>query len=171
MKFVASRSELIGKKVQTALALAIYLALSAFFFGIGTLGHPGYRFIGGRADALIEIWALAWWPHALLPILIHSSRMFCGRPWVTTSRGRRVFWRRVLHSTQLHAYTVRFSPTICYAWSVQPPLHHQHSSSVAMFPAGSGPHYWEAISSASRHTCSRTFVVIYSFCLFFRSRY
>jgi hypothetical protein len=46
-------------------AAAVYVAVSLFFFGMPLMGHFAHRFIGGRADPMIQIWALAWWPHAL----------------------------------------------------------------------------------------------------------
>jgi hypothetical protein len=52
-------------KWQSAGAFLLYLAISVLFFGLPLFGHFGHRFIGGRADPLIAMWALAWWPHAL----------------------------------------------------------------------------------------------------------
>jgi len=37
------------------------------YFGLRALGHSGRTYIGTpNADAQLEIWAFAWWPHALL---------------------------------------------------------------------------------------------------------
>ena len=65
MKLVALRSKLARKEVQTASALAICLAISFMLFGMPLVGHFAHRFIGDRVDPLTQIWALAWWPHAL----------------------------------------------------------------------------------------------------------
>jgi hypothetical protein len=54
-----------GVSFQRAGAFAIYLTLSVLFFGLPLLGHLGHRYVGGKADPLIQMWALAWWPHAL----------------------------------------------------------------------------------------------------------
>jgi hypothetical protein len=41
------------------------LGLPVFLFGIGIVERLGQEVIGGCADPLIQVWALAWWPHAL----------------------------------------------------------------------------------------------------------
>jgi hypothetical protein len=56
---------LCAKRSQSVWAFSIYLAISVVFFGLPLLGHFAHRVIGDRADTLIEVWALAWWPHAL----------------------------------------------------------------------------------------------------------
>jgi hypothetical protein len=62
---VALQSKLAGKRFQTASALVIYSATSLFFFGMPLMGHFAHRFIGDRADPMIQMWGLAWWPYAL----------------------------------------------------------------------------------------------------------
>ena len=61
----ANRLSTGGDRLKNAAAFSIYLAVSIWFFGLPLLGHFGHRFIGGRADPLIQMWALKWWPHAL----------------------------------------------------------------------------------------------------------
>jgi hypothetical protein len=41
------------------------MLVSVLFFGLPLLGHFAHRCIGDRADPFIQIWTLAWWPHAL----------------------------------------------------------------------------------------------------------
>ena len=53
------------KRCYNACAASIYLIISVLFLGLPLLGHFGHRFIGDRADPLIQMWALAWWPHVL----------------------------------------------------------------------------------------------------------
>src|SRR5215471_431375 len=53
------------KRCQDACALSLYTLVSILFFGLPLLGHFAHRCIGDRADPFIQIWALAWWPHAL----------------------------------------------------------------------------------------------------------
>ena len=65
MKWATAQSTLAGAQVQTAIACLIYLAISLLLFGTSLMGHFAHRFIGGSADPLIQMWALAWWPYAL----------------------------------------------------------------------------------------------------------
>src|ERR1700730_18599893 len=65
MKWVTAQSTLAGAQVQTAIACLIYLAISLLFFGTSLMGHFADRFIGRGADPPTQIWALAWWPHAI----------------------------------------------------------------------------------------------------------
>lgn len=48
-------------------ALAGYVLVAFLYFGLRALGHSGRTYIGTpNADAQLEIWAFAWWPHAIL---------------------------------------------------------------------------------------------------------
>ena len=57
-------------------ALALYLALSLFFFGGPVLRAPDRVILGSGDDPNLFMWMLAWWPHAighgLDPIVTHS---------------------------------------------------------------------------------------------------
>ncbi len=48
-----------------AAPLALYLVISASYFGLPVAAHPGRTIIGTGADPEIFIWMFAWWPHAL----------------------------------------------------------------------------------------------------------
>jgi hypothetical protein len=48
-----------------AVALGAYLAAAGLMFGLPMIEHGG-RIIGYGSDPQIFVWALAWWPHALL---------------------------------------------------------------------------------------------------------
>ncbi|MBV8597806.1 MAG: hypothetical protein JO017_03195 [Actinobacteria bacterium] len=49
------------------LLLASYVLVAFLYFGLRALGHTGRTYIGTpNADAQLEIWAFAWWPHAIL---------------------------------------------------------------------------------------------------------
>src|SRR6476620_5833598 len=51
----------------SAVALAGYASLSVLVFGVRVLAHPGRNYVGGlTTDPQVFIWALAWWPHAVL---------------------------------------------------------------------------------------------------------
>ena len=60
-----------------AVALALYVLVAFLFFGVRALGHSGRTFIGTpNGDPQLEIWAFAWWPHAILhghnPFFTHA---------------------------------------------------------------------------------------------------
>jgi hypothetical protein len=51
----------------SGLALGGYALVSFLYFGLRALGHPGRTYIGTpNGDPQLEIWAFAWWPHAIL---------------------------------------------------------------------------------------------------------
>jgi hypothetical protein len=52
--------------LRAAAALIIYLALSALFFGRAVAHDSSASYIGSGADPTLIMWALVWWPHALL---------------------------------------------------------------------------------------------------------
>src|SRR5215208_1504020 len=60
----------------SALVLAGYCGLSILWFGLPVAAHPRTDYVGAGADPQIFVWALAWWPHALLhgenPIVSHA---------------------------------------------------------------------------------------------------
>src|SRR5262249_51408138 len=62
---VTLRDKIRTNGFQSACAFSIYLIISVLLFGLPLLGHFAHRFIGDRADPLIQVWALAWWPHVL----------------------------------------------------------------------------------------------------------
>ena len=47
-------------------ALVIYLIISIFFFGRSLLGHLSTLHIGVGPDPPMNLWFLAWWPHAIV---------------------------------------------------------------------------------------------------------
>ena len=67
----AHRSALVARLRRrgwaSGLALGSYALISFLYFGLRALGHPGRTYIGTpNGDAQLEIWAFAWWPHAIL---------------------------------------------------------------------------------------------------------
>ena len=51
-------------RLERALALAVYVAVSVAYFGWRLLPDPG-RVVFGEENAPIYIWSFAWWAHAL----------------------------------------------------------------------------------------------------------
>ena len=58
----------LGRRGWTSgLALGGYVLVAFLYFGLPALGNGGRTYIGTpNADAQLEIWAFAWWPHAIL---------------------------------------------------------------------------------------------------------
>ena len=50
---------------QAAAAFVSYLTLSLLIFGRGLLANPAAAYLGRGPDALLNIWFVAWWPHAI----------------------------------------------------------------------------------------------------------
>jgi hypothetical protein len=100
-----------GAKLQRVCAFSIYLAASLLFFGLPLLGHFAHRFVGDRADSLIEMWALAWWPHALgsglNPIITQA---------VWAPAGYNLAWTPSIPSPSLALYPITrlFGPIVSY---------------------------------------------------------
>jgi hypothetical protein len=105
------RGALSATRFQSACALSIYLIISVLFFVLPLLGHFGHRFIGGRADPLVQMWALAWWPHALAcgvhPIITQAV-------WAPT--GYNLAWATSIPGPSLALYPITrlFGPTVSY---------------------------------------------------------
>ncbi len=61
------RAWLASARRQAITALALYAAVSAWYFGRHVLPHLGTENIGLRdwTDPTVNMWSLAWWPHAL----------------------------------------------------------------------------------------------------------
>ncbi|MBV8357173.1 MAG: hypothetical protein JO189_04445 [Deltaproteobacteria bacterium] len=97
--------------LQSACAFLIYLAVSLLFFSLPLMGHFGHRFIGGRSDPLIQMWALAWWPHALAndvhPIISQAI-------WAPT--GYNLAWTTSIPGPSLLLYPITrlFGPLVSY---------------------------------------------------------
>lgn len=113
MQWTRPRSKLTGNTGQTVAALLIYLTLSlyVFFIGTGVLAHPSDRFLGGRADPLIQVWSLAWWPRALA----NSLNPFITRVvWPPT--GYNLTWTTSIPGPSLALYPVTrlFGPVVSY---------------------------------------------------------
>jgi hypothetical protein len=65
--FDVVRDSLQSRRRQTALAFALYGAVSIGFFGAHALAHLGRNCACGLGpDPSMFMWYLAWWPHALL---------------------------------------------------------------------------------------------------------
>jgi hypothetical protein len=100
-----------GAKLQKVYAFSIYLAVSLLIFGLPLLRHFAHRFIGDRADSLIEMWALAWWPHALAhwvhPIITQAV-------WAPT--GYNLAWTTSIPGPSLALYPITrlFGPIVSY---------------------------------------------------------
>ncbi len=108
---VMLRGRLSAKRFQSVCAFSIYLIISVLFFGLPLLGHFGHRFIGDRADPLLHMWMLAWWPHALTsgqhPIISQAV-------WPPT--GCNLAWRTSIPgpSLVLSSITWLFGPIVSY---------------------------------------------------------
>lgn len=61
---------------RDGLTLAIYVCISFVYFGVPIAAHPGRDLIGKGPDPTVLVWALAWWPYAILhwqnPIVTHA---------------------------------------------------------------------------------------------------
>jgi hypothetical protein len=56
-----------GRRGQDVVAVGVYVAVWLLFVGRDAVGNPGHICAcGGGADATLFMWALVWWPHALL---------------------------------------------------------------------------------------------------------
>ena len=63
------RPPFVSRKVfwtRAAVSLAAFLGVSFLFLGVPIAAHPGRDLIGQGSDPTIFVWALAWWPHAIL---------------------------------------------------------------------------------------------------------
>src|SRR5262249_28110771 len=110
----AARPMLVGRRgaeFQTVSAVLIYLAVSMLFFGLPLLGHFAHRFIGGRADPLIAMWALAWWPHALAA---GSNPIISQAVWAPG--GYNLAWTTSIPGPSLAFYPITwlFGPLVSY---------------------------------------------------------
>ena len=54
-----------ARTFESAGAFLLYLAISISSFAPPLLGHFGHRLVGFKKDPLLEVWMLAWWPHAV----------------------------------------------------------------------------------------------------------
>jgi hypothetical protein len=100
-----------AKRFQSACAFSIYLAISVLFFGLPLLGHFGHRFIGDRADTLIQIWSLAWWPYALAS---GQHSIITQALWAPT--GYNLAWTTSIPGPSLALYPITrlFGPIVSY---------------------------------------------------------
>ncbi len=62
------RDWLASRRGQATAALALYTAISIGYFGLHVLPHLGSADVGlpNWGDPTVNMWSLAWWPHALL---------------------------------------------------------------------------------------------------------
>ena len=111
MKLLTVQSRLAGKEAQTASAFLIYLAISLVFFGTPLLGHFAHRFIGGRADPMVQMWALAWWPYALTS---RVNPVFTRVIWPPT--GYNLAWTTSIPGPSLVVYPITrlLGPVVSY---------------------------------------------------------
>src|SRR5262249_50869266 len=97
--------------IQNGCVLLLYLAISVAYFVLPLLGHFGHRIVGGRADPMIQMWMLAWWPHALAsginPIITQS---------VWPPDGYNLAWVPSMPAPSLALYPVTrwFGPIVAY---------------------------------------------------------
>lgn len=89
-------------------AFLIYLAVSFLAFGLRLLVESGSQYIGSYDDPQITIWALAWWPHALL----HGENPFVTHA-VWPPVGVNLAW-----ATSLPAISLAFAPLTLTAGAV-----------------------------------------------------
>ena len=63
-----ARDLLASGRRQAVAALALYAAISVGYFGLHVLPHLGSADVGlpNWGDPTVNMWSLAWWPHALL---------------------------------------------------------------------------------------------------------
>jgi hypothetical protein len=96
---------------QSACAFSLYMAVSLWAFSPPLLAHLAHRFLGGRADPLIQIWALAWWPHALIsrvdPVITRA---------VWAPAGYNLAWTTSIPGPSLALYPITrlFGPIVSY---------------------------------------------------------
>jgi hypothetical protein len=111
MRLVTLQSRLAGKRFQTASACLIYLAISLLFFSTPLLGHFAHRFIGDRADPMVQMWALAWWPYALTS---HVDPVFTRVIWPPT--GYNLAWATSIPGPSLALYPITrlLGPVVSY---------------------------------------------------------
>jgi hypothetical protein len=90
------RPPFVSRKVvwtSAGVSLAAYLGVSFLFLGVPIATHPGRDLIGQGSDPTIFVWALAWWPHAILhwenPFFTHVIWAPVGvdLAWVTSIPG------------------------------------------------------------------------------------
>jgi hypothetical protein len=108
---VALQSKLAGKGALTASALVIYSAISVLFFGTPIVHHFSQTYIGGGADPIVYMWALAWWPHA---IVNHLNPFITRLLWAPT--GYNLVWATSIPGPSLVFYPVTrlFGPVASY---------------------------------------------------------
>jgi hypothetical protein len=97
--------------LENRAALLIYLALSFFFYGLPIVRHFTTSYIGAGADPTIFLWAIAWWPHAILnrlnPFLTTAiwAPTGCNLAWITSIPGPSLLMAPV---------TLLFGPVLSY---------------------------------------------------------
>ncbi len=67
-RLAIARDWLASGRRQSIAALALYVAISIGYFGLHVLPHLGSENVGlpNWTDPTVNMWSLAWWPHALL---------------------------------------------------------------------------------------------------------
>jgi hypothetical protein len=102
-----------GAKNAFAIAAAfiVYAALSVLFFGMPIIGHLPEVYIGGGTDPICHIWAIAWWPYAIVhrinPLITHAL-------WAP--EGYNLVWGTDIPGPSLLIYPVTrlFGPVVSY---------------------------------------------------------
>lgn len=96
---------------QTLSALFIYLVISLLVFGLPVIRHFTTSYIGWGADPTIFLWAIAWWPHAVMsrinPFITREiwAPTGCNLAWVTSIPGP---------SLVMTPVTMLFGPVVSY---------------------------------------------------------
>ena len=94
---------------QAATAFVSYLSLSLLIFGRGLLANPAGAYLGRGGDALLNIWFVGWWSHAISHHL---------NPFMTTAiwapEGVNIAWTTnfPLASCLLYPITRLFGPIV-----------------------------------------------------------
>jgi hypothetical protein len=88
-------------ELENRAALLIYLALSFFFYGLPIVRHFTTSYIGAGADPTIFLWAIAWWPHAILNRL---NPFLTAAIWAPT--GCNLAWITSIPGPSLHAFSM-----------------------------------------------------------------
>jgi hypothetical protein len=98
-------------RLQLASAFILYAALSVYFFGMPIISHLSQAYVGGGADPILEIWAIAWWPYAIAhrinPLITHAL-------WAPV--GYNLVWGTDIPAPSLLIYPVTrfFGPIVSY---------------------------------------------------------
>jgi hypothetical protein len=100
-----------ASKFQVLTAWLLYLALSLLLFGVHLIRHLSDNYMGGGTDPICHIWAIAWWPYAIIhglnPLITHAL-------WAPT--GYNLVWATAIPGPSLLVYPITkvFGPVVSY---------------------------------------------------------